>query len=259
MLAASLASPRPRPPGRMTARTRSKQARAAAPMAARPRWPGWWPVSAAMASSVRVPAKAAAVSGSGEPADGHVDEGERDGQQDQPRQRRQLPHRGCAGSHDGQGEPGGQLGQQQVRADPGAAAGAAAGNRQQRPPPPAIRQDLLAASRARTAGRQAGFDAAGEHTGAYPRACDHAGNGRGDDPRQCRRIPYISPNASMRHNHSPGAGSLTAGGRPVNLLRFSNEMPAVSAWADGIRPRDTETANTPTGLRNLHGWRACRW
>jgi hypothetical protein len=54
----------------------------------------------------------------GEPADGHVDEGERDGQQDHPGQCRQLPYRGCAGGHDGQGESGGQLGQQRVRADP---------------------------------------------------------------------------------------------------------------------------------------------
>jgi len=93
-----------------------------------------------------------------------------------------------ADGYDGQGEPGGKLGQQRIRRDPGAAGGAAAGCGQQRTPPPAVRQDLMGAGRAGAAGRLAGLGAAREHAGAYPRAGDQADGGSGDDPWQCHRV-----------------------------------------------------------------------
>jgi hypothetical protein len=95
-----------------------------------------------------------------QPPDGRVDEGEGNGEQGQPGQCRQLPGRRRADGYDGQGEPGDELYLQRIRPDPGAAGGAVAGDGQQRPPPPAVRQDLVAAGRAGTAGRLAGFGAA---------------------------------------------------------------------------------------------------
>jgi hypothetical protein len=123
-----------------------------------------------------------------QPPDGRADEGEGNGEQDQPGQCRQLPGRRRADGYDGQGEPGHQRCKQRIRPDPGAAGGTPAGDGQQRAPPPAGRQDLVAAGRAGAAGRLAGFGAAGEDAGAYPRAGDQAGGGSGDDPWQCHRV-----------------------------------------------------------------------
>jgi hypothetical protein len=169
----------------------------------------------------------------GEPADGHVDEGERDGEQDQPGQCRQLPCRRCAGGHDGQGEPGGQLGQQRVRADPGAAAG-------QRP---------VTGSSARhrqRSGRISWLQAGHLWRGGWPDSVLRENTlarirGPAITPTAAAAMiqgsvtvsPTSRPNASMRHNHSPGAGHAD-GGRTSreSAPDFSNEMLTVSAWAE---------------------------
>jgi hypothetical protein len=148
-------------------------------------------------------------SGSGkrvrQPVDCHVDEGEGNSEQGQPGQGSQLPCRGSSGGHDCQGEPGGKLGQKRARADPGTAGGAAPGDGQERSPGPVVQHDLAGAGRAGAAGRLAGFGAAGEHAGAYPRADDQASGGPGDDPGQCHRVPPLLPRRGRAAHGSPGA------------------------------------------------------
>jgi hypothetical protein len=65
-------------------------------------------------------------------SDGHVDKAQRNSEQGQPGQHRQFLYGRHTGGHYGQRESGGKLGQQRIRADPGAAAGGSAGDGKQR-------------------------------------------------------------------------------------------------------------------------------